>query len=1247
MQGNVGGSSVALELQISTQQAQANIEAATGAIRDFITVTQQLSRGAEQIDAFTGALAAIRPINPEVVASINAVVQAATSLNGAVGSVERFSAALSGIGTGGAAQAATAIQQVGNAAANVKGTQIDAIAAGMGQAGRAAAAAVNPMAAVMSTSAGLSRSLDSVAQGMSFAGQSSATTGTHLDRLAQGMTQAGQAAAAGVGNFNGLGNATREAGDGADYAGRHYSVFAGILEAMAFSAAISGLRSLVEGSADASAAVQRLKIQIDVSTGTAGAGAEAYKHLADRSFQLGIPIEALTKSFGRFVNAMTAGGHSLAQSTKVYDNFSTVFRALGLSTDETTRAFIAVDQVFQKGKVQSEELTRQLGQSIPAMELLAKSMGLVDSAGKPLTGQLQELMKKGQVSSDVFIKFSEDLANKYAPALSQAAATGQAALVRLQDGFFALKVVIGDSIWASIKGEMNSLAGALFQVNGPLQTLGSAFGYIVGGVGAAFLYTVQSWGQALGTVTQIVSMAAQGWGEMAQALSNMIPAGSGVQQVLSGVGQVLGQIGAFLGPFASVIISGAVAWGVFGNAITRTWQAIAAGAGLVVNVLANPFVQVTLVSAAVVAAIAAVAIAAKSLWDTLTSGGTFTENFKANLQSIGDFAGQVTDKLFNIQPAAQAAAGGMDQAAQSTDGAAEAFNMARPTTEQYAEQIKNLTQAGHTVVSSQNEAATGADNYASAAHRGASAANSLSSGFYGSASAADGAAIAYGRAASAANQYAAAAANAGSSMSNSVRLPGESSSNDFGGGNDLSGNPSDFSFENSGPTHRSGNFSTPSPTSQHKVSDLYPTTAGYVDIRTGKLANGTYTGFSGYYGGIPGQQAAGMQHTTPVKSFVGAPHYAGGGVTPDTTGGIPSILHANEAVVPLRAGGTIPVSLVGTSAQSSDGQANPLVTLLTQIAQDDIERDTLIGATNDKLDLILGQLTTAFPKADTFYSNALNVFNALLGAFNSLGSSGTGRSSSGTGGGSISLGGSGSLTGTTDQSGRDAALRQLQNQLAQNELGKNTKFFDSMRDLQATAGAASINGAGPLANFDYLYQQFYKSDAAKQNAQIDLQNQALIDQFNAQYGKDAFQKATNQDRVGFATGSPNASRDADGGFRATLHPDEAVIPLPDGRAVPVTMPTNMLADLKDIRAMLDAANRTAVATQTARTAGQHTVNNTQKVTMNVYTPDANSFRKSQPQIVADLRGQLQRAQQTSGAVKRLTEDPTKRIVGKA
>ena len=92
----------------------------------------------------------------------------------------------------------------------------------------------------------------------------------------------------------------------------------------------------------------------------------------------------------------------------------------------------------------------------------------------------------------------------------------------------------------------------------------------------------------------------------------------------------------------------------------------------------------------------------------------------------------------------------------------------------------------------------------------------------------------------------------------------------------------------------------------------------------GKLGSMGGNLFSGAGSVAAGAFSEGGYSTDAVSSYAmpgsfwhGAPHYAEG--TPNTSGGIPAVLHENEAVIPLSRGREIPVRLEG-GAQGGGGQ---------------------------------------------------------------------------------------------------------------------------------------------------------------------------------------------------------------------------------------------------------------------------------------------------------------------------------------
>ena len=100
------------------------------------------------------------------------------------------------------------------------------------------------------------------------------------------------------------------------------------------------------------------------------------------------------------------------------------------------------------------------------------------------------------------------------------------------------------------------------------------------------------------------------------------------------------------------------------------------------------------------------------------------------------------------------------------------------------------------------------------------------------------------------------------------------------------------------------------PTIQQQIND--PSTMGQTDNYTDTVMNYQVPNVpaSAEGGYTSGAGSARMHHhRIPMHHLVRGPSYAEG--TPNTSGGIPSVLHPNEAVIPLSRGRSIPVSMKG------------------------------------------------------------------------------------------------------------------------------------------------------------------------------------------------------------------------------------------------------------------------------------------------------------------------------------------------
>jgi hypothetical protein len=106
----------------------------------------------------------------------------------------------------------------------------------------------------------------------------------------------------------------------------------------------------------------------------------------------------------------------------------------------------------------------------------------------------------------------------------------------------------------------------------------------------------------------------------------------------------------------------------------------------------------------------------------------------------------------------------------------------------------------------------------------------------------------------------------------------------------------------------------------------------------------------------------------------------------------------------------------------------------------------------------------------------------------------------------------------------------------------------------------------------------------------------------------------------FAASAPNV--DSKGGFNAVLHPNEAVIPLPDGRSVPVSINPGMFSNQ-----MPGGGSGRAIVIN--------------KIDIQIVAKDVTSFNASQDQIAQKLHKTLRRAVENIGE-DATWDDPTRR-----
>ncbi len=209
-------------------------------------------------------------------------------------------------------------------------------------------------------------------------------------------------------------------------------------------------------------AIPKIGIELDstnaslLATVGSAAGAGSVLAILDREAErTGITIGTLRESFRGFQASTSLAGETLDTTWRMFTNLDTVITGLHLSTDKANGIFLAMAQIFNKGKVQSEELVKQLGNLLPgAFASFAAATGRS-------TQQLSQDMKKGLVSAhEEIAKFTEYMAQRFQVSFEAASQGLNANIGRMTTGFTHL----GEAIYASTSGPMLATVKAITSI---------------------------------------------------------------------------------------------------------------------------------------------------------------------------------------------------------------------------------------------------------------------------------------------------------------------------------------------------------------------------------------------------------------------------------------------------------------------------------------------------------------------------------------------------------------------------------------------------------------------------------------------------------------------------------------------------------------------------------------------------------------------------------------------------------------
>lgn len=185
---------------------------------------------------------------------------------------------------------------------------------------------------------------------------------------------------------------------------------------------------------EAGLAMDRMERGLKAVTGSSEGAAREIAFLRAETQRLGVPLEASGTEFLKIAAAAKSSGLSMQDTRDTFTAVAEAAAVLGLSQEQVKGSLIALQQVISKGKVQTEELRRQLGDRIPgAFSIAAKAMGVT-------TGRLDEMLEKGEIFATDFIpRWNKALREEFAGGLEDALVSPQAALNRFSNAMFEFR----------------------------------------------------------------------------------------------------------------------------------------------------------------------------------------------------------------------------------------------------------------------------------------------------------------------------------------------------------------------------------------------------------------------------------------------------------------------------------------------------------------------------------------------------------------------------------------------------------------------------------------------------------------------------------------------------------------------------------------------------------------------------------------------------------------------------------------
>jgi tape measure domain-containing protein len=200
------------------------------------------------------------------------------------------------------------------------------------------------------------------------------------------------------------------------------------------------------------------KNQLQAVTAESGTFEQSFAFVDNLATRFNVPLESARQGFVKLYASMQPAGFDQGQIEGLFTGISKAAAAFGLSSDKVDRVNYAFAQMASKGQIMSEELKGQLGDVLPG------ALGLFAQAAQMSIPEFSKAMEDGAFKGEAMAQVLGNVAilmnDKFGPAAQGAAKTLQGALNQMQNNLqlmYESMTPIVNQFASAFGGQINSL----------------------------------------------------------------------------------------------------------------------------------------------------------------------------------------------------------------------------------------------------------------------------------------------------------------------------------------------------------------------------------------------------------------------------------------------------------------------------------------------------------------------------------------------------------------------------------------------------------------------------------------------------------------------------------------------------------------------------------------------------------------------------------------------------------------------